>query len=161
MEKNELLKELITTREEFRQAVEDLPDEALLEAGVIGNWSIKDIMVHIMLWESELVKLLWEVQQGRKPTTIHFQDQNFDETNARWYQENKNRPLDIVLEDFEGVRRQTIRRLEAVSTGDLKDPGRFPWLKDSPLWQWVKNDTFGHESEHIEQIRAWRQKKGI
>jgi hypothetical protein len=161
MDKNELLKALITTREEFRQAVEDLPDEALLEPGVVGSWSIKDIMAHIMLWESELVKLLWEIQQGRKPTTIHFQNQDIEETNIRWQQENKDRPLDIVLEDFEGVRRQTMRRLEAITNNDLSDPRRFPWLKNKPLSKWIENDTFGHESEHIAQIKAWRDKKGI
>jgi hypothetical protein len=161
MDKNELLKALITTREEFRQAVEDLPDEALLEPGVNGDWSIKDLMAHLMLWEAELVKLLWESQQGRKPTTIHFQNIDIDEANSRWYQENKDRPLDIVLVDFEGVRRQTIRRLENIPNKDLSDPKRFPWLKGSPLGEWIANDTFGHEAEHIAQIRAWREEKGI
>jgi hypothetical protein len=161
MDKNELLKALITTREEFRQAVDGLPDEALLEPGINGDWTIKDLMAHIMLWESELVKLLWEVQEGRKPSTIHFQKQNTDQTNARWYQENKSRPLDVVLEDFEGVRRQTIRRLEGFQNRDLTDPKRFPWLKDEPLWQWIAGDTFDHEAEHIAQIRAWRSEKGI
>jgi hypothetical protein len=164
MEKNELLRALITTREDFRQAVDGLPDEALLEPGVCGNWSIKDMMAHIMLWESELVKLLWEAKEGRKPTTIHFQNQDskaIDETNARWYRENKDRPLDIVLEDFEGVRRQTIRRLEGFQNRDLTDPKRFSWLKETPLWKWVAGDSFKHEAEHIAEIRAWREKKGI
>jgi hypothetical protein len=79
-----------------------------------------------------------------------------DELNARWYRESRPRPLERILEDFHGVRTQTVRRVEEFSDEDLTDPKRYPWLNDSPLWVWIAGDSFEHETEHEAQIRAWR-----
>jgi hypothetical protein len=80
---------------------------------------------------------------------------------VRWYGESKERPLERILSDFEGVREQTIRRVEALSDSDLTDPKRFPWLDGKPLLEWITSDSTNHEAEHLEQIRVWRQKRNI
>lgn len=161
MNKDEVLDALEDSREQFLDAIEGLPDEALEEEGVVGQWSIKDLMSHVIAWEAELVKLLWQAQQGEKPTTVHFSKKSVDDTNAAWYKETHERPLERVVADFQGVRRQTERRVAGFSSKDLTDPQRFPWLGEEPLWKWISNDSFGHEAEHAEQIRQWRSQRGL
>ncbi len=155
MTKEELLDILDKSREEFMDSIDELSDETLEQPGVVGEWSIKDLMVHLSLWEAELIKLLWQARQGQKPTTIHFMPATDDEINARWYEETRERPLDRVLDDFEAVRRQTIRRVGSFSEKDLNDTQRYPWQKGVPLWKWIANDSFEHEKEHLEQIKTW------
>jgi hypothetical protein len=132
MTQDELLDALEDQREQLLDAIDDLSDEELLEPGVVGNWSMRDIIYHLCMWEAELVKLLWQASQGEKPTTRHFEPASVEEINAIWQQQAQERDLDHLLDDFAAVRKQTSRRVSAAS------------------------DSFGHESEHMLQIHAWR-----
>jgi len=64
-----------------------------------------------------------------------------------------------VLADFHGVRKQTVKQVESFSDEELNDPKLYKWLKDSPLWKWIANETFEHEAEHAEQIIQWREER--
>lgn len=156
MNKAEILTALEAGREDFLELIEDLSEEEMEQPRVVEDWSVKDILAHLARWEAELVRLLWQARQGEKPTTIHFTSVKIDEINARWYAESKERPLERVLEDFHGVRNQTIRRVETFSNKDLTDPNRFPWLGGEPLTKWIAGDSFEHEAEHAAHIRGWR-----
>lgn len=159
MNKAEIMAALEESRENFLDAIDGLSDEELQQPGVIDGWSVKDILVHLTRWEAELVKLLWQARQGKSPSTKHFSRVVVDEMNDRWYQESCTRSLQVALEDFHGVRNQTIRRVEEFNDKDLIEPKRYPWLKDTPLWEWIAGDSFEHETEHAAQIRAWRQRE--
>lgn len=162
MDQAEIITRLNEEQQELADAIAGLPDEAMLEPGVNGDWSVKDILTHISAWEAELVKLLWQARQGKKPTTIHFsEDRDIDQTNLTWYNERKDRPLELVLEDLQAVRKQTLRRVAEFTEKELNDPQAFKWLRDYPLWEWIASDSFGHGPEHIAQIKAWRQARGI
>jgi len=157
MKKSELLEHLESQREKFMDALEDLPEGTWEQPGVAGIWSIKDILMHISRWEAELVKLLWQAQQGQRPTSIHFEGVNVDEVNARWYAENRDRSIEKVLEDFQAVRTQTILRVEALNEKDLNDPQRYPWSSGKPLAEWIENDSYGHDEEHLADVLRWKK----
>lgn len=161
MNQYEILDALEDERENFIEAVDGLSDDALLEPGVIGDWSVKDLMFHICMWEAELVKLLYQAAQGLPPSTVHFSHGSVDEINAAWEVEAQARTYDQVWDDFQAVRKQTVRRVSAFKDKDLNDPERYPWLKDHPLWDWIAENSFGHEKEHTAQIKQWRLKKSI
>ena len=155
MKKDELLDALEDEREKFLDAIDGLSDEELIEPGVVGEWSVKDIIFHICMWEADLINLLWQLSQGEKPSTAYFTNSSVDETNAAWQEISKTRSLDQTLADFEAVRKQTCRKVRAIPEKDLIDPARYEWLEGSPLWEWIAGDSFEHEIEHSAQIREW------
>jgi hypothetical protein len=165
MNQNELLKALENEREKFLDLIDDLSEDELQEPGVTGDWSIKDILSHLTHWEAELVKLLWQARRGQEPSALILRglagedEEEVDQTNARWHAELSGRPLESVLEDFHAVRTQTIRRVEAFKEAELADPNRYRWLDGKPLWEWIEGDSFGHEAEHAMEIRAWLEKR--
>jgi hypothetical protein len=157
MDKEEIIHALEEGREEFLDSIKGLSDEEMVEESVFDDWTVKDILAHLTMWEAELVKLLWQARQGQKPTSVHFSKATMDEQNAKWHRQNRERPLERVLDDFHGARLQTVRRVEALSDRDLTDPERYPWLEGTPLWKWIASDSFEHEAEHLAQLREWRQ----
>ena len=161
MTKDEILDALEDNRENLLEALEGLSDAAMLEVGVVGDWSVKDLLAHISAWEAELVKLLWQAHQGQQPTGIYFKGVPIDEINAVWSEAAKSRPLDRVLDDFISVRKQTILQLQHFSDQDLTDPQRYSWAKRHPLWEWIAENSFDHEAEHAVEIRAWREQRGL
>jgi len=161
MDRQELITRLSQSREKFMENIESLSDEALQQAGVVGEWSIKDILAHLSIWEAEMVKMLWQVQQGEKPSSAQFSSKSVDEYNSQWFEENRSRPLDRVMADYQAVRKQTLRRLEGFSNEELNEPRKYAWLKGHPLIEWIEGDSFAHEEEHAEQIKTWRKENGL
>ncbi len=160
MDKDAIMDALEDEREKFMDAIDGLTEAQMTEPGVSGDWSVKDIIYHLSMWEAELVRLLWQAAHNEKPTAAQVIGGPVDATNAAWHAQGKDRPLERALDDFIGVRKQTVRRVEALPEKDFEDPGRYPWLNDRPLWEWIASDSFEHESEHAEQIRQWRAGKG-
>lgn len=157
MEKSQIIYDLEASREEFLDAIAGLEDEEMLEPGVVGEWSIKDLLAHISRWEGELVTMLFQARAGKKPDRAEISgQQQIDELNARWHRESRDRSLDLIKSDFRGLRPQTIRRVSEFSNEELNDPELYDWLRDEPLWRWIAVDTFEHEREHAEQVRSWR-----
>lgn len=162
MNQVEIIGKLNEEHQQLLDAISGLPAEAMHEPGVNGEWSIKDILTHICAWEAELVKLLWQARAGKKPTTVHFDSEgDVDRTNLTWYNERKDRPLETVLEDLYAVRKQTLRRVAEFKDHELNDLQAFKWLRGNPLWEWIASDSFGHGPEHITQIKAWREARGL
>lgn len=159
MNKDDLFAELESSRERLLEIIESIEDGGYEEPGVVGTWSLKDVLSHLTRWEAELVKLLWQLSQGAAPTSAHFSGGNVDLLNEKWYIEMRARRMEMVLEDFHSVRNQTMRRIEDFSDQELNDAKRYGWLGGKPLWRWVAADTYEHENEHALQIKAWWDKR--
>ncbi len=157
MNKDEILTELSAARGQLLDAIDGLTPEQLLVNGVVEGWSVRDLLQHLSMWEAELVRLLAHLEQGRRPTGEALgASPDFDSLNARWHEETKDRPFERVLEDFHGVRRQTVRWIEMLSDDDLTRRRPETWLHGNPLWRWIADYSFEHEREHTAQIRTWR-----
>ena len=159
MNKHELIETLKQSRAALLAALDGLDNESMLEPALANGWSVKDLLAHLSAWEAQLITLLYQAAHGQTPTTIHFRQASIDETNARWEAENRERPLEQVLSDFRAIRAQTVRRLEPFSEADLFEPGRFAWAKGYALYEWVASDSYKHEGDHLEEVRAWRAGK--
>lgn len=155
MTKDDLLDALEDSREAFLDVLDTISQEYWEKPGVEGHWSIKDILYHLTMWEAELVKLLWQISQGQSPNTALISEISDDERNAQWQAQAQARSLEQVLADFQGVRRQTTRRLMEISDKVLQNPKQFEWLKGAPLWKLVAGASFEHESEHTQALREW------
>lgn len=167
MTKDELIDALEDSREAFLDVLETIPPEYWEKEGATGNWSVKDVLHHLTMWEAELVRLLWlisqaQVSSGPPPNNALFSDMPFDERNALWQAQGQTRTLDQVLEDFRGVRRQTTRRLLSIPEKTLQNPDQFAWMKGAPLSKLVFEVSIKHEGEHAQTLRDWdyRQQAG-
>lgn len=158
MTKSELLATLQASRKKLVAAIDDLSDVEQIEPGVIDDWSVKDLLSHLTAWEAELVKMLAQMRQGKRPAFLDLGDT--DALNAKWHKETKDRSLDRVMADFHAVRKQTLRRVEGFSDKELSDPKLYKWLGGRPLSEWIASETYEHEAEHAEHIRQWREKMG-
>jgi hypothetical protein len=155
MTKNELLETLKKGRAEFEAVLTGLTPEEMTTPGVMGEWSVKDILGHIAMWESRLVTTVYAIERDATPKMFHTEAE-VDRANAESYAEQRDRPLDRVLSDFHAVHAQLIKRLETLKERDLTDPKRFEWMEGDPLERLVAGDTFEHYAEHRPAIESWR-----
>jgi len=156
MKRDDILTVLRESRAAVEAALAGLSDAQLTEPGALGAWSVKDILSHLTAWEAEAVTVLAKVRRGRKPGRIPWADAEVDALNAKWYKENRSRPLDRVLADFRGVRAQMLRQVEAMSDQEIAEPR--PWFENRALLEMIKSETFEHEAEHLAHLLEWRRR---
>ncbi len=52
MTKDELIKKIETEWDNLQAALDGLTEEQMHQPGVVGEWSIKDILAHITAWQT-------------------------------------------------------------------------------------------------------------
>ena len=156
----QLLDKLDSSRERLLVALDELPDEALLEPNTIGQWSVADLLVQQTAWESELVTGLMHISQGKKPARLLAALDNMDEYGRLRYEENKGRDLDRIFDDLPQVRMQVEEWLEEFSEKQLSKKGHFPWLKNRSLADLITQLTIDHELRYLPLVqllaRQWQ-----
>jgi len=68
----DLIQSLKESHRSMLDFVESLSADQRLQPGTCGVWSVKDVLAHLLLWESETIKLLFQARQGIKPSTVHL-----------------------------------------------------------------------------------------
>lgn len=145
----ELLDNLDTTREATLIALETLPDEALIESGAIGRWSIADLLSILTAWDAEVVTGLLRLQQGKPPEKLLAAVANPDRYNAGRYQDAQGRDLDVIFEDFQGARLHLEEWLSELSERALNNPRHYKSLGGVALGKIIARATYEHEARYL------------
>lgn len=147
--------QLLAQMEQWRNHVE--PQLVLVTAAELlqseaGDWSLLDKLAHLAAWDAEAVLALARVKQGGKPRYLNISPVETDKLNAQWLVENRGRPVERVLGDFQGVWRQLVRQVRGFAPADLEDIKRFPWLQGKSLVDFVDEWVLQHEREHLHAL---------
>lgn len=132
--------------------------------GVVGNWSIKDIIAHIWAYEQYISDRLNEIKHGEvyKPCKTHnaldaFLDEfgypdfgspllDDDNPNAWIYEKYKN----VALEEIVA---QEIQAFTSIVAAIESMPEYL--IKQHNLFERVADNTYHHYHEHTKAIKAW------
>lgn len=156
MDKARILDEMYTKFAALENILAPLDETQMTREGVIGDWSIKDVLAHITAWQHRLLVWLHAATQNEEPAISGpDSDEEMDRLNEQFYEENKSRPLDDVLAGFRATYLQIVNDVQVLNDEDLTDPHRFTWMKGNPLWYVVAGDTYEHYQEHSGSIQEW------
>ena len=158
MSKAQLLSEIQNEQAEWEALLSSIDEARMIEPGVAGEWSFKDIVVHLTGWRRRTV--------GRLQAALHHQPepappwpphlQTDDEINAWMIATNRDRPVSAVLQENRAVFQQLIDTLSAFPEAELLELLRLRWLDGQPLSGAV---FFAHyHEEHESDILAWLNK---
>lgn len=138
---------------ELENILNSLDEAQMTTAGVNGEWSIKDILVHLTAWHVHLLNLMHAVAHKQEPVLNHDENKGIDGVNADFYEEGKSRSLEEALKGFRDTHSQVIEALQQLPDEALNAT---PWSDSThPLWEYFAGNTYEHYEEHMEPIRAW------
>jgi DinB family protein/metal binding Ada-like protein len=146
-----LLKRLDKAWCAFKQSYAGLSDPELLEPGVTGAWSVRDIIAHVTTWEEETLKHLPLILTGKRPPRYSATYGGIDAFNARTTEQKKNLSLLEVFRQQEDVHRRLIELIEGVPENQLGGDTRFRHR--------LRLDTYGHYPKHADAITQWRRSR--
>jgi hypothetical protein len=157
MSKDKLLAEIQNERARLEATLDQLDSQQMMVSGVIDDWTVKDLLAHITVWEQRMISWLAvavrDVEPQMLPPGMTWDD--LDQWNKQTYQKHSQRSLPEVLADFKHSYPQAVEAVQEISEGDLTDADRFAWREGRPLWEMVAANTFWHYTEHNESLEAW------
>ena len=156
MTKDELINKIEGEWGNLQASLDGLTEEQMHQPGVVGDWTIKDILAHITAWQTRLITALFKAEKGFTPDTTEG-GPTVDQLNEKFYREMKDRPFDQVWDDLDSSYHQLLGRLAGWKEKDLFDPKRFRWMQGEPFEVYIAGDSYEHYAEHAAQIREWRR----
>lgn len=153
----QLLNKLDASRERLLIAIEPLPDLVLVKKGVVGQWSVADILVNLTVWEAELVTALMKIERGQKPGRLLEALENPKTYNKQRYDENHNRDLDLIFNDLVKVRVELEEWLEMFSAKQLTNPKQYSWFNGKSLADIIAQTTYENEQKYLPHIETFVQ----
>jgi hypothetical protein len=155
--KQEILNLISSEWDALQDVLQDLKSEEMTQSGVVGVWSVKDILAHISTWEGLMIQWLQESLRGETPNRPGPGSawDGLDTLNDQIYQENRSKTLVEVQQAFNETHQQAVGIIEAMEEKDLFDPDRFAWREGDPIWHLVAGNMWWHYKEHRQSIAEW------
>jgi hypothetical protein len=150
MKKQQLLNRLEQAWTAFKQSYAGLTDEKLMQRGVTGDWSVKDILAHVSWWEEEALKYLPLILQGRRPPRYSVLYGGIDAFNALMTEKKRGLTLSEVLSQLDEIHLRLIEYVQSAPDEQFISETRFRHR--------LRLDTYGHYPVHAQAIREWRER---
>ncbi len=158
MNKQELVKALERTHDEFLEAINQFPEEELSTRPVVGEWTPKDLLAHVTRWENVCSGYLAQIAAGESMPRL---EGTSTELNAKWSTEDRKLTLDEVWQNSDASALRVRAMIESLAEGALDRVMRGPWLElleEMPLHQIIAIDTASHYQQHVKDIGTAKSK---
>ena len=171
--KAELMAQLATGWQRLDERLQSLSNAQLTACAAPGEWSIKDHIAHLMVYERGMVALLrHEPRWAAMQLSVKFvrDSESFDEINAVLYEHYHARPAPEVLAALRDVHQELLQALAGLTDEDLFKPYAAYQPQDpgvnahDPVLGWLIGNTYEHYAEHLpwmEELLAQQTKSQV
>jgi uncharacterized protein (TIGR03083 family) len=144
--RDELLKDIQAERRRLEKLLASLSEEQLLLPGAVGDWSVKDVLAHLVEWERLLLDWYRCGIEGSSPVIrpVGMGRTMIDQLNQGFYERNRLRPLPEVRADFKVSYQKILRTMQAIPEEEMFTPGRFAWTGKLVLADYIAANTCSH-----------------
>ena len=136
---------------DFHASYAGLSDDELLEPGVSGDWSIRDIMAHVSWWEEEALKHLPVILAGGRPPRYSDLYGGIDAFNAQMVERRRALSPAEVLQQMEDTHQRLIAFVETMPEDQI--------ARETRARKRLRLDTYSHYPIHAKAIQEWRERR--
>jgi hypothetical protein len=152
--KQQILKDIEVERRRLENNLAELTALEMTQPGVVGAWTVKDVLAHLAAWEQFFVGWYEEGLRGEMPATPQNAN-DIHALNRDIYERHKNTPLDDVLNDFHTSYQQTLAIIQSIPEENIF--AHLPWTGRWILGDFITANTCNHYHWAKTQIRNWRK----
>ena len=138
---------LETAQATLRSAVANLPEDHLA-VPFLGEWSTKDILLHLTTWDELVSRDIQRLSRGNPPALAAFRIEQVDDWNDALLRGRRQFPTDQVIAELDeawaGLRSALEMSPEAL-------------LAEGQPVRTFCDLIAQHKQGHAEQVRQWRQ----
>jgi hypothetical protein len=139
-------------RAQWEAILVQINEQRMLQPGIVGTWSVKDLIAHVSWYEREMVSVI----RLRVFTGSEWWALTTDERNAMIYQQNRQRPLQEIVDEGQRSYTELLEAVQSLSDEDLTDPRHFRDMpEDWVPWQIFAGNSFEHYQDHLPAMNTW------
>lgn len=136
---------------DFQESYAGLSDAEILEPGITGEWSVRDIIAHVTWWDEEALKHLPLILEGGRPPRYSVMYGGIDAFNALMTEQRRELSLAEVRKQFRETHRRLVDYILSLPPEQIVIDDRFK--------RRLRLDTYGHYPLHAQGIREWREQR--
>jgi len=149
MTREQVLKRLNEAWLALKESYAGLPDSQLLEPGVTGEWSVRDILAHITTWEEEALQHLPLILKGGRPPRYSAKYGGIDAFNALMTKQKAGLALSDVLNQMDEIHTRLIDY--------VREAPEEQFTRETRFRRRLRLDTYSHYPIHSNAIQKWRR----
>jgi hypothetical protein len=144
--KAQLLDDARCERTALEKLLEKLSPEEMVHPGTLGDWSVKDILAHLIEWEQMVLGWIETGQSGKTPAmpAEGYKWNQLPALNQHIYEKHRDRPLAETLEQFHSSYQQILVSIQGFSEETLFTRGYYAWAGNNALAAYFKSATASH-----------------
>jgi uncharacterized damage-inducible protein DinB len=150
---DDLISELEYARASLFKAIDGLSRRELVETPIYGDWTIKDVLAHIIGWDYYVIGVLQLMLQDR-PTDLPAVDA--DLRNRKSIAVWQDRPLAEVMAEAQATHRQILEIISSLDQPEI-DKRRERNGRMITIRSYVVGTLDEHERQHALEIEEWRR----
>ena len=144
-------RQLKASRRETLALLKRLPEDAILRPRTQDQWSVKDVLGHLLACDEETVRRFSLIARGRADRIHWFESMaDADRFNARTVARLRRVSLRAILGRMQRARADLIRRFQRLPAASLRDPSHA-----YPVTEWLPAPGWSHERDHAGEIKSW------
>jgi hypothetical protein len=155
MDKHDLLIQLAVERARLLQALLGASAEEIESARVVGEWSPRDVLAHLIGWERHVYDEVRHLR-ARQPVVPNPEAADKDAYNAKVVAVWRTKPLKELIEGLAIAHRQLTVLVAGCSQAQLELEQPVGTGHESIASLVIS--TMRHDAEHTRHIQAWRPK---
>jgi uncharacterized damage-inducible protein DinB len=167
------LQRLSEAKDRLLQAIAGLDEATLAGERVVGDWTVKDILGHVVSWNDEFRADILAILKGQHPGFDHRIDQedDFNTWNQVQFEKKRTWTWQRIRQDLDRDYREASNLILSLRQEDYRKRGVTPWKpvaveKTSAL---SRTDTesvetlvtyhWRHMNEHTRMLEKWRKSR--
>lgn len=157
-----IIERIHTERRRLEKNLALLSDEDILEPGVIGEWSVKDILAHLFDWEQRFLGW-YEAGLGGEVPEIPAPGIKWSQLrilNQQVFEKHRNRRLEDVRTEFQSSFTKVLDTIEEIPESDIFEIGKYVWTGKENIGGFILANTANHYQWAKSRIRSWMKRTG-
>ncbi len=159
--KKQLLEQADTNYTKLQAELDLIPQDDMLDSGVVDAWSVKDVLAHLYEWQ-QMMSSWYEIgKAGDDPQTPSpdYTWQQIPDLNQQIYETYRDIALDDIVAKFEASHLAMMALIEGIDNEELFTPKIYKWTKSTTLGSYLTSATSSHYDWATKHIRRWRKAK--
>ena len=150
--------DLLTAIEKEHTALEAYLDTLnpvqLTSPGIVGEWSIKDVLAHLIEWQQMVLSWHRAGLRGKSQKSLTgFKVESNPALNQHIYEKHRDRSLEDIQAQFQISHQEIVGVIEGLSNEELFTTGQFAWTKKNTLGTYFVSATSSHYLWARKEIR--------
>ena len=127
-------------------AIALVPDDRVDTPGVIGSWSVKDLIGHVATWDREALQALRSYLADDDATALVTWPAEIDGFNAREVARKTSTDLAVLRRELAESHRQVVELISDLAEVEFET---------REVETRIRVDTYDHYADHAAQVLRW------